>query len=167
MPEKIYCYVDETGLDTKGSLFIVCVIIVPASERDTLSTLCEEAERFSEKGKRKWTTTVLKRRRKYMQEIDRWPMSESCCYYGLYQGSRKYEDLTIKTLIAAIKEHALKHDYTKATIHIDGLQPEQVKSFSIELRQNGIRIKKVRGVNDESFPEIRLADAMCGRTRAA
>lgn len=40
---KLYCYVDETGQDTMGQLFIVVAVIV-ASERDKLDRYLEEAE---------------------------------------------------------------------------------------------------------------------------
>lgn len=41
---KLYCYVDESGQDTEGRLFIVGGVIT-TQERDELTALCEQIER--------------------------------------------------------------------------------------------------------------------------
>jgi hypothetical protein len=43
--QKLYCYVDETGQDTKGDLFLVALVIT-GSERDEV---LREAERIEER----------------------------------------------------------------------------------------------------------------------
>jgi hypothetical protein len=47
MPQKIviklYCYVDETGQDTGGRLFIVAVILT-SDQRDELRSILQRAE---------------------------------------------------------------------------------------------------------------------------
>lgn len=48
--QKLYCYVDENGQDTKGDIFIVSVVVT-GKERDRLLNLCEEIEVESGKGK--------------------------------------------------------------------------------------------------------------------
>ena len=48
--QKIYCYVDETGQDTLGELFIVSVV-VNSADRDALVAVLEKIERTSGKGK--------------------------------------------------------------------------------------------------------------------
>ncbi len=42
MKQKLYCYVDETGQDTKGALFIV-VVLVTDDEKDKLELFLEKA----------------------------------------------------------------------------------------------------------------------------
>lgn len=37
--KKLYCYVDETGQDTKGKLFIVVVVIVENSKEEFITFL--------------------------------------------------------------------------------------------------------------------------------
>ncbi len=52
MPDKLFCYVDETGQHTYGALFVVSVVIA-GKERDELFKICETIE--TKTGKRtKW-----------------------------------------------------------------------------------------------------------------
>ena len=60
--QKLYCYVDETGQDTRGNIFVVSVVVT-GSERDVLLKFCEETEEKSRKGKFKWGKAEPKRRR--------------------------------------------------------------------------------------------------------
>lgn len=49
---KIYCYVDETGQDTEGDIFIVTVVV--PENRDKVLEYIENVEQQSGKGKFKW-----------------------------------------------------------------------------------------------------------------
>src|SRR5438552_6761391 len=113
VPEKIYCYVDETGVHDKGLLFIVAVIIVPTSEVDALAAHCCDAEQNSGKGLRKWTTTPRKLRWIYLNHINKWPLRHARCYFRLTRFSQKYDELKIKTIVEAIKLHSFDYPYTK------------------------------------------------------
>ena len=53
---KLYCYVDETGQDTKGALFVVSVAVTK-KDRDELRELLAKLEKASGKGKTKWVRT--------------------------------------------------------------------------------------------------------------
>lgn len=68
MKQKLYCYVDENGQDTKGDIFIVSVVVT-GKERDELLSLCEEIERRSGKGKFKWSKAERKKRLDYIKQI--------------------------------------------------------------------------------------------------
>jgi len=46
--QKLYCYVDETGQDTKGELFIVSVVVV-GWDRDALAEQLEMIERETQR----------------------------------------------------------------------------------------------------------------------
>ena len=50
----------------------------------------------------------------------------------------------------------MRADY-KATVVVDGLKSSEVKRFTKGLRQLNIRVRKVRGIRDESDALIRLA----------
>ena len=54
--QKLYCYVDETGQDTQGNLFIVSVVIAE-DERVRLLKQLEQIEKSTRKGRRKWMKT--------------------------------------------------------------------------------------------------------------
>ena len=49
---KLYCYVDETGQDTLGRVFVVACVVLE-SERDTMSAGLETAEKLSGLRKKK------------------------------------------------------------------------------------------------------------------
>ena len=55
-----------------------------------------------------------------------------------------------------------------ATVLIDGLPASHERAIGRQLRQQGLHVKKVRGVKkDENDALIRLADALCGLVRGA
>jgi hypothetical protein len=65
---KLYCYVDETGQDTQGALFVVSVVLAD-QERDRALQLCEAIEQSSGKGRVKWIKTDYERRLSYIRQI--------------------------------------------------------------------------------------------------
>lgn len=68
MPQQLYCYVDESGQDTRGRLFVVSVVIA-GSERDRLRDLCERIEQTSLKGVWKWTRVSRERQMAYARQM--------------------------------------------------------------------------------------------------
>jgi len=64
---KRYVYVDETGQDTKGKLFIVATVVL--LERDDTCTACEKIEALSGKVISKWGKTRPAIRLTYIREI--------------------------------------------------------------------------------------------------
>jgi hypothetical protein len=66
--QKLYCYVDETGQDTKGAMFLV-VVVITAEDPDALRAALERIEKVSAKGARKWFKTNRERRVAYIREI--------------------------------------------------------------------------------------------------
>ncbi|MCX6810115.1 MAG: DUF3800 domain-containing protein [Candidatus Berkelbacteria bacterium] len=55
---KIYCYVDETGQDTNGDLFIVAIVLAGA-QKDQMEKKLLEIENKSAKGIRKWQKSII------------------------------------------------------------------------------------------------------------
>ena len=163
--QKIYCYVDETGQDTKGELFLVSVVIAK-DERDNLIEKLEGIERSTGKGRVKWMRASDKARVAYIRRVLSAPVFKGKLHYAFYHDATNYLSLTILTTARAITASVVG-EY-RATIFIDGLQKTQIPLVGTELRHLHINTKKVRGVRDEeSNALIRLADALCGFTRAA
>lgn len=163
--QKLYCYVDETGQDTQGALFIVSVVIAEA-EREELRKMLEQIEIDTEKGRVKWTKARDEARVAYIRRVLANPVFKSKLVYASYENTTDYLPRTVLTTARAITTVA-EQDY-KATIFVDGLPRSQTRWFGSELRHLRIRTKKVRGVRrEEASPLIRLADALCGFVRAA
>lgn len=165
MPQKFFCYVDESGQDTQGKLFIVS-IVVAARERDQLIQVCEAIEEGTGKGRVKWIKTSYSQRLAYFQQILSQPIFQRKLNFVVYRNTRDYATLTTQAIIHTLRATG-ETDY-KATILIDGLPRAQERLVGNQLHQLGLHTKKVRGVKkDENDALIRLADAVCGLVRAA
>lgn len=161
--QKLYCYVDENGQDTKGDIFIVSVVVT-GKERDELLKLCEKIEQKSGKQKDKWGRSKPKRRLEYIKLIFSNKKFSGKLRYSIYRDQVNYDMTTIIGIAKAIhyKEPA---EYT-SIVYVDGLKKSKRHEYGSELRKLGVPTRKVQGVNkDENNSLIRLADAVAGFVR--
>jgi len=165
MAKKLFCYVDETGQDTRGELFIVSVVTA-SRERDQFLQVCEAIEQETGKGRVKWIKTAYDQRIAYIRRVLDMSIFRGKLSFAVYRNTQDHVSLTVLTIARAIwGTH--ETDY-KATIFIDGLSRTQERTVGNRLRQRGVHTKKVRGVKkDDNDALIRLADAVCGFVRAA
>jgi len=162
---KFYCYVDETGQDTLGELFIVSVV-VSGADRDDLVAQLEEIERNSGKGRVKWTKVRGRRRFAYIQGVLSAPAFKGALYFSQYKGSKSYMAMTVLSTAKAVLTAAPHH--TQITVCVDGLPKSRLRWFGTELRHLSVHNAKVVGVRrEETDALIRLADAVAGFVRAA
>lgn len=167
MPEspkqKLYCYVDETGQDTKGGLFLVALVVTD-EQRDMVASEAERIEERTGKGALKWRKTSFKRKVEYIRAVLSSPLFQDSLFFASYQNTSAYLDLTILATARALLKKAGDSDY-KATIIVDGLRASEAAHFAAALRRLRIGVRKVRGMKDESNSLLRLADAVCGFAR--
>lgn len=159
---KIYAYVDETGQDTVGKVFIVAVVVI-IDGRDDLRHDLQEIEKQSKKYISKWTHSSHRKREEYIKRIIENKRFKRCCYFSVFEGSIAFADLTILATARAINSR-VKENY-KASIIIDGLPPSLYPSYAAGLRSLKIKTRKVRGIRDQADEFIRLADAIAGLAR--
>jgi hypothetical protein len=165
VPSKRYFYVDETGQDTRGELFIVSVAIVDQDDVAFLRSTCEEIERLSRKGSVKWRLAAPDRRLAYVRLVLQKSLVAGKLAFARYTDRRDYDAMMVSTIALAVK-HAGEDG--QATILVDGLSKERWRDYGHRLRRQGVRVSKVRGVRrEENDAVIRLADAVCGFVRAA
>jgi len=163
--QKLYCYVDESGQDTKGRLFLVSVVISEKDNKDKTEDLLLEIEKAHGKGLRKWQSTGLRQRIGYLEAV-LWIRSlRESIFYATYETTKEYGSLTTYTIAKAIGVRS-SQPY-QAFITIDGLNDKERDRVRRGLRQLGIKYKKVRGARDESSSLVRLADAFAGFLRDA
>jgi hypothetical protein len=160
--QKLYCYVDESGQDTEGRLFLVSVLLT-SSEREKLRGKLREIEQISGKGTRKWTKSTRKQCAQYMEAVISNNAFVNTLFYSKYQDTRAYIDLTILTTAKAVLARA-KPPY-QTTIFVDGLNRPERHRFAAGLRRLDVRVGKVRGIRGQSDELIRLADAVAGFVR--
>lgn len=163
-PHKLCCFVDESGQDTKGDLFIVSIIITQ-SEYAALEIELERIEEQSGKGKVKWRDARDSARVEYITRILTLEVLAGKLTYNLFHDTQDYLKSTVDAVARSISFYAAS---ARVTVFVDGLPKSQVKWFGTELRRRQVAVKKVRGVRrEESSSLMRLADALCGFVRAA
>ncbi len=161
--KKLFCYVDETGQDNLGDMFIVSVVV--PENRDDLLKYLTDLEVKTGRGRLKWGRVKIENRLKYLKEIfdqRRYPLK---AYYSVYEETKEYKAATILTIAKAV--NSIKNSKDKVfTILVDGLGERDQKFYGSQLRHLGVHTRKVRGIKkDENDALIRLADSICGFVR--
>src|SRR5712691_11822192 len=101
MIEKLYCYVDETGQDTKGKLFIVSVVITKKDRDGVIRTLHIIEEKTGKKYT-KWHRTSQKIKQAYIQTVFEQEILKGRIFYSAYQDQTSYKALTVLSVASAI-----------------------------------------------------------------
>jgi hypothetical protein len=161
-PQKLYAYVDESGQDTLGELFLVSVVVT-GEAREGLRKKLRTIERVSGKQAKKWRKARLIERVTYLQSVFQLNELIGCIYYARYHDTRAYVDLMILSTAKAF--YAQGAELPQATVIVDGLSRPERPRFAAGLRKLRIRVHKVRGARDQSDELIRLADAIAGGVR--
>lgn len=165
MARKVYCYVDETGQDTRGDFFIVGVVLT-GEDKEQMVQACERIEEATGKRRAKWIKTRKAIRWRFMEEILRTPVFRGRLFVVRFEGVQDYVGATIEALARVLAEHDWEDK--RLIVLIDALPRSHVWRVSHVLRKQGFPVRKVRGVRrEEGDPLTRLADALCGLARAA
>ena len=161
--KKLYCYVDETGQDTKGRFFLVA-IVVTGDEREELIKELEKIETESLKRISKWKKASPQRRATYIEKILDSHLFEDKISYAAFTSGKDYQEMTIIATSKAIISVAPLKNY-EASVYIDALGGDERMEVATALRERHIKVNKVRGITDQSNALIRLADAIAGFVR--
>lgn len=163
--KKLYAYVDESGQDTKGFIFVVSVLVFE-KEKEILCDFLEDIEKESQKRYLKWNKSKHQFREKYIEKICVSKILKEKIFFEVFSDTKKYIELTSYTTAKAILRKS-RSSY-KATIFVDGFRKKEIEVFTRGLRDLQINTRKVRGVKkDENNAFIRLVDAICGLVRDA
>ena len=157
---RVNLYVDESGQDTKGKLFVVAVVAVGSS--DVLRQCCEFFEESSGKRKVKWRSAQKEKRLAYLRAV----ISDASAlgvtlFYSVSRRTTDYDSATIDGIAKAIRR--LRNPGSRFYIYVDGLAKSKCHVYKTRLRQLSCPVRKVSRVGkDENEPIIRLADALAG-----
>lgn len=160
--KNLSCYIDESGQDTQGALFIVASAVT--EDREKLLSLLETIERTSGKKKKKWADVGFKYRLAYIDAVLREPAFQGKLYFAVYYDTLDYADSTIDLTVKALKAYSQGQSF-KASISVDGLLKTERDVFAVGVRRRDVLTKRVRGMDDQRDALIRLADAVCGFLR--
>lgn len=162
---KLYVYIDESGQDTGGIMFVVSVLVLQ-EERGRILEILEAIEERSKKGNVKWRKARRVHRQSYITEIARCVDLHSKIFFEVFSDSKKYIELTSYAAAKAILKNT-KGDY-RVTVFVDGFKRREIEVFTKGLRDLRIKTRKVRGIKrEENNAFIRLVDAICGLVRDA
>lgn len=161
---KVSTYTDESGQDTKGSLFVVCTIITLSENSEVLERDLINIEIKSNK-KVKWYKTNNLNRQKYIKSIIRSKfLNKFRIYYSVFKNKLDYSNLLGSHIAKAIIDITDNKEY-KAKIFIDKTNNAVLEKIKKEIKLYKIRYQKIRGLSDKSSSLIRLADSCCGLIR--
>jgi len=164
--QKLYAYVDESGQETGGAIFVVSVAIME-TDRDSLLTRCGSIESDSKKGAIKWHRARREDRLEYIRQIVEDKQFKGVLFYSLFRETKDYDACIAMGIARAINRKKASANY-KASIYIDALPKSKITQYGGEMRKSGVKSLKVRGVtSDENNALIRLADAVAGLVRDA
>lgn len=163
-PRRLYCYVDETGQDTRSKSFIVVTVIV-ISDTNRTRRLLKNIEEISGKVQHKWTKTTVTRRVSYCQKVIDRHEFVGTIFYSRFLKPTEYPDSTYLAIAQALKKASCGSPF-QAYVFIDGLPLYERQRASRYLRSFNKGIKKVRGLRDDADEFIRLADTFAGLIRA-
>ncbi len=165
MKQKIYCYVDETGQDTKGEFFLVSVVLKDKEQLAKLQRKLEKVEQSSGKNLVKWFKATFPVRQAYLSELLKIKELQDAIYYSNYHNTTEYTALMALAIAKSILSKTTPNaDYT-ATIIIDALNDAENERIRQELKKLAIHYRKIRGMKDEQDAMLRLADCMAGFLR--
>jgi hypothetical protein len=170
--QKLYCYVDESGQDTVAQsgrkiIFVVAIAVFSAN-RDELEKVCINYENVSGKRK-KWSRTRRTNRIHYIRLVlNDERFRKSLCFSA--SGPTMHPDYDARTVLGIAKAITWKNSlkaYT-AEVYVDGITQNKQSEYATELRKAGIHgVRRVHRGQDESYPLLRLADALAGFIREA
>jgi hypothetical protein len=160
---KLYCYVDESGQDTLGRLFVVSVVIVGRESRDRLEKVLADIEQASGKREKKWQEAKFEQRLLYLTGVLEVRDLQRQLFAAKYETTKEYESLTTFTIAQAVNTVATE-EY-RVIIVIDGLSNAARQRVKRDLKKLKITYDKVIGGRDQSSALLRLADAMAGLLR--
>lgn len=165
MVNKLYCFVDETGQDTRGDFFLVVVVLKDKDIIPILEKQLENIEIDSGKRKLKWKKTKNSIKNKYLNALVSLKNLKKSIYYSVYKDSKEYSKLTSLTIAKAVLDKN-EGNYS-VTVIIDGLNDKERQVVRKELKSLKIKYKKIRGMKDEQSVFLRLADSFAGFLRDA
>lgn len=161
---KFYVYIDESGQDTGGALFVVGVVILE-KERELLLAELEAIEEISGKKNFKWRKTRHSCRQQYIELLLQASDLKDKIFFETFKNTKQYLEMTTYAAAKALIRRAQDQDY-RASIYVDGFGHKEISKLSKGLRDLNIKRRKVIGVRrEESNVFIRLADAVCGLVR--
>ena len=164
-PTRLYAYIDESGQDTLGRLFVVGAVVIDREQRDSIREQLEALEGRSKKGRVKWHRARHAYRQAYVSDLSNMTRLSGSIFLSRFVRTRRYHEATAEATARAIRAKA--EGTYRVRVVVDGLTGGERRRFIGVLRGLDIRPDDVRGGREQSDAFLRLADALCGLVRDA
>ena len=162
-PRRRDLYVDESGQDTRGELFVVAGVVVAAENGDEARQFYESLEKVSGKGKVKWASAKRDKRLTYLHTAIQGAASlDVTFFYSVFRQTTDYDGATVEGIARVV--HRLHRSASRVYVHVDELTKPKCSNYKTRLRGLGCRqVRDVRGIRKrQNEPLIRLADTLAG-----
>lgn len=154
---KLYCFVDETGQDTKGAFFLVSIVLKERKNLEILEKKLLAIESSDKKPFSNWKKLSFEKKATLLKKLANFKELYGSIYYSVYQTSTIYTPLVALTIAKAVlNKQTSDQDYI-VTVVIDGLNDKEREAVSHELKKLKIHYRKIRGMKDEQNIFLRLA----------
>lgn len=160
--QKLYCYVDESGQDTKSDIFVV-VAVVNDKNQDAVRDKLLQLEKQTKIKAMKWHKTPHDIRNNFLElQIER-KILIGDIFFGRFPKPIPYFLPMLEVIEKAIKTKA-RTNYS-CNVYIDSIDLKKSKELTNALRVKHINMPLIKSRRDESEPIIRLADRWAGYIR--
>jgi len=160
---KLYCFVDETGQDTKGRFFLVAIVLKETEGLENLKKQLLAIESSNSGQFLKWKRFSFEAKMKLLQKLANLKELQGAVFYSTYQNSSAYTLLTALAIAKAVLAKATADFIVNVTL--DGLNDKEREVVSHELKKLKVRYRKIRGMKDEQNVFLRLAHIFAGFLR--
>ncbi|MDX2043895.1 MAG: DUF3800 domain-containing protein [Acidobacteriota bacterium] len=162
LKQKLVCYVDETGQDSRSECFIV-VAVVSENDQSMLKEALIGLEQQSKVGAKKWHKLRSPEREAFLELALNAHLATGEIFFGRHQKPVSFFEAMIDTLSNAIL--SIADEVSQTTVFVDGIDKKKARELTNALREKGIKTQQVRSARDESEPLIRFADRWAGCIR--
>ena len=160
---KLYAYVDETGQETGGRFFLVCIILIEQNMANEIEQDLDDIEKKTKRDATKWSKSSLDMRKRFIKKLIQLDSLKNCVLYSQFNNDKKYLYMTAVSIARAI-EKSEKGDYSVKVV-VDALNDKDIDKLRRYLKQLKVKYDSVRGMKDEQSAFLRLADALAGFVR--
>lgn len=151
--------IDESGTHQQNSKSVIALVYVGVDDREAAEQLVLNAEKTTGIRGFHWAHRNWRMREAFIQGIAKGNFRVKLAYIT--------NPMVLDKALPEALQHLLIERHISQVI-IDGHKPQHyIRQLKKVLRDKGISVKKIRAVNDEAYPLVRLADAVAGVSRAA
>ena len=150
--------IDESGIHKQDGKSVIALVYVSVKDLEITEQLVLDVEKSAGIHGFHWAHRNWLLRKKFIEGIAKGDFKLKIAYVS--------NPIILDKALAEALQHLLVERHI-SQILIDGDKPKAyTRQLKKVLRDKGVTVKKIRSVNDESYPLIRIADAVAGVARA-